>query len=599
MTARDRAPAPTDPGARQKAEALAAGLYAHQVEGIAFLLGRKRSILADDMGLGKTRQSVLAMREAHPHGPYLVVCPAAVKTNWEREIHLVLPDADVSVVGPAPSPDPGYGGWIVINYDILAKHPLHSHAWNGLIFDEAHYLKNHRSQRHRLSMDLVKSVDDDSIVHLLTGTPLTSRPRDLFPLLQLVRHALGRSFVSFAKRYCEGYKGDYGWVADGAGNIEELTVQLHGIMLRRTKEEVLDLPPKVRSWMEVEVASRVARDLSQAVTEMLRTVSRRGGEVIEGESESGRRSRGGRIMGQLTTARRRLAAAKVRSTIPFVENALEQGEKVLVFSCFLPPISTLSKRFGEQAVAITGEVPAAQRQELADRFQNDESVRLLAAQITAGGVGLNLTAARQVVFNDLDWVPVNHWQAEDRAYRIGQQQTVNVTYMVGAGTVDEFVRTVLETKSELIDQLIEGTALPDDLQRDVMGELRRVMGVIEPKLDGIPADEVDQGKVVELLREASTAFSESQPGAERQAPAKLPAAAAVEILARVLSGPEQALYRVESSSKPGEFYDLEVDGSDVICSCRGFSYRGACQHARMLKESLVRGDSPPNGFLKC
>ena len=95
----------------------------------------------------------------------------------------------------------------------------------------------------------------------------------------------------------------------------------------------------------------------------------------------------------------------------------------------------MKKRFGEQAVAITGEVPAARRQKLADRFQEDESV--LVAQIAAGGVGLNLTAARQVVFNDLDWVPVNHWQAEDRAYRIGQQETVNVTYLVAAGEGDD------------------------------------------------------------------------------------------------------------------------------------------------------------------
>ncbi len=92
--------------AQQQAEALAAGLYAHQVEGIAFLLGRQRAILADDMGLGKTRQSVLAMRQARPEGPYLVVCPAAVKINWAREIELVLPTAEIAIVAPHPRPHP-------------------------------------------------------------------------------------------------------------------------------------------------------------------------------------------------------------------------------------------------------------------------------------------------------------------------------------------------------------------------------------------------------------------------------------------------------------------------------------------------------------
>ena len=578
--------------AQQQAEALAAGLYAHQVEGIAFLLGRQRAILADDMGLGKTRQSVLAMRQAQPGGPYLVVCPAAVKTNWAREIEMVLPAAEISIVGPAPAPAPGYTGWVVINYDILAKHPLAAHAWSGLVFDEAHYLKNYRSQRHRLSMDLVKAVGDESVIHLLTGTPLTSRPRDLFPLLQLARHALGRSFVSFAKRYCDAYKGEYGWVADGASNIEELTVQLHGIMLRRTKAEVLDLPPKIRSWLDVEVASRVARDMSEAVTELLQTISRRGQAKLAGETEAERRSRQGWIMGQLTTARNRLAIAKVRSTIPFVENALEQGEKVLVFSCFLAPINTLRKHFGKKAVAITGEVPASERQQRADRFQEDDSVQILAAQITAGGVGLNLTAARQVVFNDLDWVPVNHWQAEDRAYRIGQQQAVNVTYMVGSNTIDEFVKTVLETKSTLIDQLVEGSALPEDFQRDVLDELRRVMEVLpEP-----PTGAMDEQQVVELLREAGTAFVAAQPAVESEAKSRLPSAEAVRVLARVLAGPKRALYRVDSSSKPGTFYELEVEGNDISCNCKGFSYRGICQHARALKEALVKGEGLPEGF---
>ena len=580
--------------AQQQAEALAAGLYAHQVEGIAFLLGRQRAILADDMGLGKTRQSVLAMRQARPEGPYLVVCPAAVKINWAREIELVLPTAEIAIVGPAPAPEPGYTGWVVINYDILAKHPLAEHAWSGLVFDEAHYLKNYRSQRHRLSMDLVKAVGDEAVIHLLTGTPLTSRPRDLFPLLQLARHALGRSFVSFAKRYCDAYKGEYGWVADGASNIEELTVQLHGIMLRRTKAEVLDLPPKIRSWLDVEVASRVAREMSEVVTELLQTISRRGQAKLAGETEAERRSRQGWIMGQLTTARNRLAIAKVRSTIPFIENALEQGEKVLVFSCFLAPINTLRKHFGKKAVAITGEVPASERQQLADRFQEDDSVQVLAAQITAGGVGLNLTAARQVVFNDLDWVPVNHWQAEDRAYRIGQQQAVNVTYMVGSNTIDEFVKTVLETKSALIDQLVEGSALPEDFQRDVMDELRRVMEVL-PEL---PTDAMDEQQVADLLREAGTAFVAAQPAVESEAKSRLPSAEAVRVLARVLAGPKRALYRVDSSSKPGAFYELEVEGNDISCNCKGFSYRGICQHARALKEALVKGERLPEGFVE-
>ena len=127
-------------------------------------------------------------------------------------------------------------------------------------------------------------------------------------------------------------------------------------------------------------------------------------------------------------ARQQIARAKVGTTIEFVEGALAQGEKVIVFSAFDEPVKKIAAHFGDAAVTLTGKTPTARRQQLVDRFQNDPSVRVFVANLIAGGVGLNLTAARQVVFNDLDWVPANHWQAEDRAYRIGQTGTVNVTY---------------------------------------------------------------------------------------------------------------------------------------------------------------------------
>ena len=593
-------PSGLEAGAFEQAQRLAEGLFSHQVDGIAFLLGRQRAILADDMGLGKTRQSVLALTHARPEGPYLVVCPAAVKRVWSREIAQVLPRADMTIVGPGPHPEPGYRGWVIINYDILGKHldGLMTFPWAGLVYDEAHYLKNYRSQRHRQARAIAEAAGDGAVVHLLTGTPLTSRPRDLFPLLQLARHALGRNFSSFAKRYCEGYKGEYGWVAEGASHIEELTVQLHGIMLRRTKDAVLDLPPKVRSWMEVEVSSSVARRMSQAVLQLLGTISRRGGADTQSAQDDGQgRPSQGEILGQLTTARQRLAVAKVRSTIPHLENIVEQGEKALVFSCFIRPIEKMAKHFGDQAVVIQGSTLPALRQEAVDRFQNEDGVRLLLANINAGGVGLNLTRARQVVFNDLDWVPVNHWQAEDRAYRIGQQYAVNVTYMVGLQTVDEFVRTVLETKSELIDQLVEGRALSEDFQGDVMGELRRIMGLLGPRLDELQSGAVDEERVGALLGEASAAFKSEygEQGGPRPVVAA-PSSQAIATLARVLAGSVKGFYRVASRSRAGSYYELAVDGSDISCSCKGFSYRGVCQHARTLKEVLVKGGDLPTGY---
>src|SRR5687768_2148221 len=210
------------------------------------------------MGLGKTRQAIVSLRHLAANGPYLVVCPASVKRNWAREIELVIPDAAIAVIDGSAPVDLS-ATWIIINYDILGRHrdALEQIPWAALVFDEAHYLKNHTSARSKLARGLTDRATANAahplIVQLLTGTPLTSRPRDLFVLLQLAGHPLGRSFLAFAKRYCAAEKGEYGWKTGGASNIEELTVQLHGVMLRRSKDDVLSLPPKLRTWLPVAV----------------------------------------------------------------------------------------------------------------------------------------------------------------------------------------------------------------------------------------------------------------------------------------------------------------------------------------------------------
>ena len=583
-----------------RAEEIAKGLYPHQIEGVAFLLGRRRALLADDMGLGKTRQSVIAMVEAEKEGPYLVICPASVKRNWTREIQFVLPAAEPVVVGPEPLPTTNFQDWVIINYEILGKHldGLLAFDWKGIVFDEAHYLKNHQSQRSRNAAKLVRSIQYEPIVHALTGTPMTNRPRDLFPLLQLMNHPLGKSFLSFAKRYCDAHQGEYGLVADGASNIEELTVQLHGVMLRRTKNEVLDLPPKVRTWLDVELHPVAIQHFNNAVREFLTKFDApESVDVFENTAENSERQQ---AVGRLTTARRKLAFAKCRHTIKFVENALEQGEKVILFTTFLNTLERFHKHFGDQAVFVSGEVPVEERQNRVDRFQNDENVKLFIANMHVAGVGINLTAGRQVVFNDLDWVPANHWQAEDRAYRIGQTGTVNVTYMIARGTVDEFVKTVLETKAALMDALVEGTLLitneGGEVQADVLSELKRMMNALS-----VHTYEVETSQLLDVLQKASNTYLEENAAHLREATrAQLRpySEEAIRTLAQVLAGPERNIYQMESSSQEGKFYTLEVVGVDVRCDCPGFTHRGSCRHVRPLKSALVAEKPLPKGYQK-
>ena len=593
-----------------KACQLAEGLFPHQIEGVAFLLGRRRAILADDMGLGKTRQAIVALGEAAPAGPYLVICPASLKQNWAREIRAVEPASDVAIV-PAAGSLAGHARWAVVNYDILSRHldAIKAIPWAGLVVDEAHYIKNHKSARSRIVRDIAGAAASGPApaggppVYALTGTPLTNRPRDLFTLLQLVAHPLGRSFLSFAKRYCDAEQTEYGWVTDGASNLEELTLQLHGVMLRRTKDQVLSLPPKLRAWLPVEVKAGVgAKEIGRAIRLLIdRRGSRDQDRSVRRRAPRGQARERTQLLASLTRARQQLAVAKCDATRSFVDDAVEQGEKVIVFSCFDEPIRTLARHFGDAAVTLTGSTPVERRQALVDRFQQESGVRVFLANIIAGGTGLNLTAARQVVFNDLDWVPANHWQAEDRAYRIGQTGTVNVTYVVGSDTIDEFVRAVLETKAALVDAVIEGKAVSDAAYTGVLEELERALGALSPRLADVSAADLDDEQIGQLLRElASTQPTEADAGASGPAARALDpslARKALLALARALKGPEVTKYRVASSSSPGACYTLAVsDGQDVECSCPGFEYRGACRHARDLKQALARGAGAPAGY---
>jgi hypothetical protein len=308
------------------------------------------------------------------------------------------------------------------------------------------------------------------------------------------------------------------------------------------------------------------------------------------------------LLGAVTKARHRLAGAKIAATLDFVSGAVDQGEKVIVFSCFEEPVRELAHRLGTPAVVVTGRTPAHQRQAIVDRFQQDGNVRVFLANIIAGGVGLNLTAATQIVFNDLDWVPANHWQAEDRAYRIGQARTVNVTYMVGVNTMDDFVQTVLERKAALIGAVVDGRAMAPDLSGDVLDELQRAIRAISSELQQTPQGTDSDDLIDRLLSRARLDLEASRPpGAGGPVPTSDETAAlgrALQALAKALSGPSVERYRFASASHTGVEYELTIDGADVVCSCPGFEYRGQCRHARDLKASLAAGTPAPPAYSK-
>jgi SWI/SNF-related matrix-associated actin-dependent regulator 1 of chromatin subfamily A len=343
-------------------------LYPHQADGVSFLISKGRAILGDDMGLGKTRQAIVGMQIAAPTGMILVVCPASLKLNWRREIRMVDHDAKIEVLGIADQADPR---WVIVNYDLLAKNAvrLHGVPWYGVILDEAHFIKNNSQRTSHCLKLLGVSTDARSPligpqqVYLLTGTPITNRPRDLFNLLRCVGHPAARSFISFAKQYCDAYKNDYGWVTTGASNLEELNLLMKEVMLRRKKNEVLDLPPKIRSWVPLAVESAAALNAQRSFAQWF-------------AASDASRPNDKDFLARLTKVRVALHKAKHRAVEERIRDVISSDCKVVVFTSFNDGLNKHKAVFSGECVTISGSDNAEQRMQAVDRFQNDPEVRV-------------------------------------------------------------------------------------------------------------------------------------------------------------------------------------------------------------------------------
>ena len=533
------------------------GLYPHQSEGVKFLAKHGRAILADDMGLGKTRQAIVALQESAPTGVILVICPASLKLNWAREIRMVDPHAEVEVIGVK-----GYESdtprWVIVNYDLLARNAekLRPISWAGVVIDEAHFIKN-ASQRTSQVLKIIGVADNKRespmgprMVFLLTGTPMPNRPRDLFNLLRAVGHPSARSFLSFAKRYCGAYRSDYGWVTEGASNIPELNLLLKEVMLRRKKDDVLDLPPKIRSWVPVQIdAASAWKSYSDFLTWFSQSDASRPNDT--------------EFLSRITKLRVALHKAKHAACAERVRDVIATGQKVIVFTSFSEGITRHKKTLGDQAVTITGSDTAKQRMAAMDAFQDNPQVKVALCNLIAGGVGLNMTAATHVIFQDLDWVPANHLQAEDRCYRIGQTRQVTVEYLLADGTLDGYIAQLLETKLKLV-QAVEADEVPD---ASVLKDLQAMLLKLSPAL----MQEVKAGR------------------------AQGPAATRIEAIGEMVSAlPQDApimetgVWEFPSSSDARKIYNVTFGRAGHLqCTCPGFEYRGECKHVREVRKTAL------------
>lgn len=429
----------------------------HQKIAIEKLAGSKRFILADDMGLGKTTSTIIAALETGAK-KILIVCPASLKINWQREIANYSGRPVFIAEGKKFSTEDDF---VIVNYDILknfhdsdAKKKdeslLLQSGFDLIILDEAHMISNVQAQRTKIINSFAKKVDR---VWLLTGTPMTSRPMNYYNLLNLIESPVAQNWKAYAIRYCQGFQFTAGkrkvWNVTGASNLEELRDRTSKQILRRLKEDVLDLPDKIITPVYLRLKSKEYEDLM--------------GEYFDWYDKNPDESSSLTVQfSKLMKVRKVIANEKTKQTIEFAENIIDQGKKVIIFTNFTDTLQTIYQHFGKQAVYLDGSCSNAIRQQAVDQFQNDDKVKVFVGNLKAAGVGLTLTSAEAVIMNDLSFVPAEHAQAEDRAYRYGQKSNVLVYYPLFENTIEGAIYDILNRKKEIIrtvmgDGIVENT----------------------------------------------------------------------------------------------------------------------------------------------
>jgi SWI/SNF-related matrix-associated actin-dependent regulator 1 of chromatin subfamily A len=438
----------------------------HQKEAIQKLVGNKKFILADDMGLGKTTSTIIAALETGAK-KILIVCPASLKINWQREIENYSDKTIYISEGKKFSSDHEF---VIINYDILKnfhdpkkidESTILNTKFDLVIMDEAHMISNPQAQRTKIVNDICNKVER---VWLLTGTPMTSRPMNYFNLLSLVESPVAANWMAYARRYCNGFQFSVGkrkvWNVAGASNLDELRERTQTHILRRLKEDVLDLPDKIITPVYLRLKSKDYEELM--------------GEYYDWYDKNSDESGSLTIQfGKLMKVRKVIAEEKIKNTIELAENIIEQGKKVIIFTNFTDTLRTIYNHFGKSAVYLDGSCSKPHRQKSVDDFQENDKIKVFIGNLKAAGVGITLTSAEAVIMNDLSFVPAEHAQAEDRSHRIGQKKSTSVYYPLFENTIEGAIYDILNRKKKIIS-----TVMGDDLLLDDASSIEEMLNMI-------------------------------------------------------------------------------------------------------------------------
>lgn len=460
--------------------------FPFQKAGIEFIeMTGGRALIADEMGLGKTIQAIgwinLSTAKNRDVFKVLVIAPASVVSVWDREANKWLIDKSKTVQVVKNGKDEISGDFVIVSYDRLIRRikDIEKIEFTTVIIDEAHYIKNHKAKRTKA---VQKVAEKAKYVIALSGTPFLNRPIELYPTLATLQPDKW-NFWYYAKRYCNAYQTKYGWDFTGAAHLEELNDKLRSsVMIRREKNDVIkELPDKFRTLIHLADVSvsketkKLEKEVLKELKELKKIKDERDKLKKEGDKNaqkvdelSEKFKEGYRaVFTKISRLRHELGLAKVDKSAEFIENILEQENKVIVFAHHQDVIDLLAEKLKDYGVVtLTGSTDTNRRGEIIRRFQEDDSVRVIVASIRAASEGITLTASSTVVFVEFDWTPGRMLQAEDRAHRVGQKDNVSVYWLAVQDTIDEMLL------SKILEKLT-------NFEKGIKGEVTEELNLIE------------------------------------------------------------------------------------------------------------------------
>jgi SWI/SNF-related matrix-associated actin-dependent regulator 1 of chromatin subfamily A len=284
---------------------------------------------------------------------------------------------------------------------------------------------------------------------------------DFFNLLKIIKSPIAENWKHYAVRYCDGKKffrtlksgqKKQIWLTDGASNLEELSNKTKNTIIRRLKTEVLDMPDKVITPMHHILDKRGLNQYELLWDGYLEKRKNEGKKTEDLQKD----------LVELILLRQFIAMEAIPYTIEMAENAIEMGRKVIIFTSFTDELEIITNHFGKLAVKHNGPMTTTQKQKSVDAFQGNPKIKVFVGNIKSAGVGITLTEGTVVIFNSFDWVPGNNEQAEDRAFRIGQKNDVNVYYQLFDDTISTRMWNMLNTKKNIINTIMGENKLTDD-----------------------------------------------------------------------------------------------------------------------------------------